>query len=260
VHDIQELNIKVMLHRFRHEKCPMAREHLKKAIEKEVADKDRTDRVFREIWFTLRHNKDIVEEEEMKAEHWPCTKTTVDLYEEHCGVHSSFGLRYVKPIAHLCSKHKFEEITGAVRAVCRNPIEEEHRFIKHLDVHEMEILVLHQRTAESECPVERETYRDALEKEVASRDRHERTFMEVVHKVLEGKSTEILEQAPEKPHESLYPCMKSAMEDFEETCFVPAAHGLKFTRYFAALCHHGFTFEKIHPAVHEVCDFRKAEE
>jgi len=257
-HDIQELGIRVMLHRIRHEKCPMMREHLKKAVEKEFAEKDRTDRLFREIWFSLRHNKDIVEEPEIKAEHWPCAKTSVDLYEEHCGVHASFGLRYVKAVTHLCTHHKFEEITHAVREVCRNPIEEEHTFLKHLDVHEMEILVLHKRMADTECPVARETYKDALDKEVASRDRFERTFIEVAHKVV-GEKIEILEQAPEKPHESLYPCMKAAMEDFQETCWVPAAHGLKFTRAFSALCHHGFTFEKIHPAVHEVCGPHKAE-
>jgi len=230
----------------------MMREHLKNAIEKEFAERDRTDRVFREVWWLVHHNRDVVEEEEMQKEHWPCVKTSLAVYEEHCHVHSSFGLKYVRPVAHLCKKHNFEDIAHAVREVCRDPHEEERRFFRHLDVHEIELVVLEKRMEETECPVVREQYKDALEKELASRDRIERKFFEFIHKVL-GDKTEILEQAPEKPQEEHYPCMKASIDDFEETCGVPAAHGLQYTRAFSALCHHGINFEKMHPAIHEVC-------
>jgi len=257
-HDIQELDIKVMFHRLRKEKCPMMREHLKNAIEKEFAERDRTDRLFREVWWVTHHDRDIVDSEEMKEEHYPCVKASMGLYEEHCHVHSSFGLKYVRPVAHLCSKHKFHHIAEAIREVCRDPREEERRFYHHLDVHELEIMVLHKRMDDAECPVVREQYRDALEKEIASRDRIDRKFFEVMHKLL-GEKLDVLELAPEKPKEENYPCMKASIDDFEETCWVPAAHGLQYTRAFSALCHHGYTFEKIHPAVHEVCGRHREE-
>jgi len=249
-HDIREMNLHVMRHEMHKTDCPMIKAQLKEAIEKETADRDRTDRQFGEVWWLIHHDREIVEEEKPHHTHFPCIKAAVEVFQDRCDVHASFGLKYVHPVAHLCKKgHEFEEIAGAVMKVCRDPEAERREMARHMDVQELEIAVLAKRHEEAECPVLRAQLKDAIEKEVAARDRVTRRFFKVVRELV-GEDTSILETEVKKPQ---YTCVHAALQDFEDTCGVPAAHGLRYFQGFSALCHHGHTFEKIHVATHKIC-------
>jgi len=123
---------------------------------------------------------------------------------------------------------------------------EEHR---RVDAREIEIAVLRHQIKKSSDPVEKAVLKAALEKEIADRDRVDRVFRQIVHRVTSDR--EVIEHPYKSPRD--FACLKTTLDDFEDACGVMSAYGLKYVRTLSALCDHGFKFERIHPAIRHVC-------
>jgi len=155
------------------------------------------------------------------------------------------------PIANFQAFNKVPASALRTNIILRQEEEEEHH---RVDAREIEIAVLRHQIKKSTDPIERATLKEALEKEIADRDRVDRIFRHIVHRVTSDR--EVIEHPYKSPQD--YACLKTTLDDFEDACGVMSAYGLKYVRTLSALCDHGFKYERIHPAIRHVCKVHKA--
>jgi legumain len=118
-----------------------------------------------------------------------------------------------------------------------------------VDVRDIEIAVLKRRLADAKDDATRKEIKEALEKELADRDRTDRIFREIVRRVTTDR--EVIDHPYDSPRD--YECLHKSIDKFEDECGVISAYGLKYVKTMSALCDHGFKFNRIHPAIEAVC-------